>query len=114
MRILVASDKWKGTLTSVEAGMAIAAGVRRVLPAADIALLPLADGGEGTLAAVAGALGGEWLEASVHGPRGEPTTAAWLRLPDGRALLETAAAIGLMRLPAHRRDPLRTTSRGAG
>lgn len=114
MRIVVASDKWKGTLTAAEAGAAIAAGARRALPQAEIEVLPLADGGEGTLAAIAGALGGERREASVTGPRGAMIEAAWIRLPDGRALLETAAAIGLALLPAHLRDPLRTTSRGAG
>jgi glycerate kinase len=114
MRILVASDKWKGTLTSVEAGTAIAAGARRAFPDAEIEILPLADGGEGTLAVITGALGGEACEAAVCGPRGGRVLASWARLPDGRALIESAAAIGLTLLPLPQRDPLRTTSRGAG
>jgi glycerate kinase len=114
MRIVVASDKWKGTLTAAEACAAIAEGVRRAFPQAEVVILPLADGGEGTLAAVTGAVGGEMQEASVCGPRGGTVLARWARLPDGRALLETAAAIGLALLPPARRDPLRATSRGAG
>ena len=114
MRIVVASDKWKGTLTAVEACAAIAAGARRAFPQAEIEQVPLADGGEGTLVVVTGALGGERREALVSGPHGERVLAAWARLPDGRALIETATAIGLALLPPPRRDPLRTTSRGAG
>jgi len=114
MKIVVASDKWKGSFSSGEAGAAIAAGVRRALPRAEIAIVLLADGGEGTLAAVVGALGGELREASVCGPRGGAVVARWAALPDGRGLLESASAVGLGLVPPPARDPLLATSRGAG
>lgn len=76
--------------------------------------MPVADGGEGTCEAVASALGGEWREAIASDPLGRPIPAPWLRLPDGRAVVEAAAAIGLPLLALSERDPLRTSSRGLG
>lgn len=93
MRVLVAPDKFKGTLTAPEAAAALAAGVRRALPSADVRLLPVADGGEGTVAAVLAA-GGRRHTAEVQGPLGRPLTADWAEL-DGRAVIEVAAASGL-------------------
>lgn len=76
--------------------------------------LPLADGGEGTAEVVHAALGGEWRRARVPDPLGRPVTARWLFLPDGRAVVEAAEAIGLPLLEAEERDPLRASSRGLG
>jgi glycerate kinase len=76
--------------------------------------LPVADGGEGTCEALAAVLGGEWREAVVSDPLGRPVPARWLLLPDGRAVVEAAAAIGLPLLAADERDPLRASSRGLG
>jgi glycerate kinase len=81
---------------------------------ADADELPVADGGEGTAEALYAALGGEWREASVPDPLGRPVVALWLLLPDGRAVVEAAAAIGLPLLLPHERDPLRASSRGLG
>jgi glycerate kinase len=74
----------------------------------------VADGGEGTAEVLRAALGGEWFEAIVSDPLGRPVPAQWLRLPDGRAVVEAAAAIGLPLVAPGERDPLRTSSRGLG
>lgn len=74
----------------------------------------MADGGEGTAAVLHAALGGEWREARVADPLGRPVGARWLALPDGRAVVEAAAAIGLPLLAPHELDPLRASSRGLG
>ena len=76
--------------------------------------LPIADGGEGTADVLHRALGGEWREAVVSDPLGRPVPARWLLLPDGRAMIEAAAAIGLPLLAPHERDPLVASSRGLG
>jgi glycerate kinase len=76
--------------------------------------LPIADGGEGTCDALRAALGGEWREAVVSDPLGRPIPARWLLLPDGRAAIEAAAAIGLPLLAPRERDPLVASSRGLG
>ena len=76
--------------------------------------MPVADGGDGTMDAVAAALGGEWRTASVPDPLGRPVQARWLLLPDGRAVVESAEPIGLWRVAPEDRDPLRASSRGLG
>jgi glycerate kinase len=93
VRVLVSPDKFKGTLTAPQAASALAAGVRRVLPDAEIRVLPVADGGEGTVDAVLAA-GGVRHTAAVSDPLGRPTTVDWAEV-DGRAVIELAAASGL-------------------
>ena len=90
----------------------MAAGFARAGVAADE--VPLADGGEGTADALHGALGGEWRTASVSDPVGRGVEARFVVLPDGRAVVETAEAIGLWRLSADELDPLGASSRGLG
>ena len=112
MRALLCPASLKGVLSARRAAAALARGVRA--GGADATELPVADGGEGTAEVVRGALGGAWREASVRDPLGRPLTARWLVLPDGRALVEASAAIGLPLLAADERDPLRASSRGLG
>jgi glycerate kinase len=108
MRVLVAPDKFRGTLSAREAAAAIAAGAERA--GWECEALPLADGGEGTL----DALGGANRTTVVTGPLGEPVEASW-RLDGGVALVEAAQACGLtLAGGAERNDPLRATSRGVG
>ena len=76
--------------------------------------MPLADGGEGTAAALLRARGGEWREADVHDALGRPCTARFARLIDGSAVLDVAEACGSLRVADVRRDPLGASSRGAG
>lgn len=115
MQILIAPDKFKGSLTADEAARAIAIGLSRALPGATLDLLPIADGGEGTVDALVDATGGERREALVSGPLGETVRATWGVLGDGKtAVVESASVCGLGLVPPARRDPRVTTSRGLG
>jgi glycerate kinase len=112
VRALLCPASLKGVCTAAAAAAALARGFRR--GGADTLELPVADGGEGTLAAVHAALGGSWREEVVSDPLGRPVLARWLLLEDGRAVLEAAAAVGLPLLAPEERDPLRASSRGLG
>ena len=113
--ILVAPDSFKGSLTSVEVAAALAAGWRRGRPDDEILLAPLADGGEGTLEAIAAAGGWAWRETPVLDPLRRPTTARFLLSEDNRsAVVELAEASGLSRVRSDERDPERATTVGTG
>ena len=115
MRIVIAPDSFKGSLSAPEVVDAIAAGLRRVFPDAEIVGLPLADGGEGTLAALVASTAGTMRPCRVTGPLGQPVDAAWGLLGDGcTAVVELAEAAGLALVPPDRRDPLHATTRGVG
>ena len=109
MRILIAPDKFKGSLTSAEAAAAIETGFRRVFPDLSATRIPLADGGEGTAALFREALDGQRIEATVADPLGVPVAAEFTWLPQTRdAVIEMSAASGLWRLADSERNPLRT------
>ena len=112
MRALLCPASLKGVLSARAAAAALAEGVRA--GGAEAVELPIADGGEGTGEALFAALGGEWRDAIVSDPLGRPVSARWLLLPDGRGVVEAAAAIGLPLLAASERDPLVASSRGLG
>ena len=112
MRALLCPASLKGVLTARDAAAALARGARSA--GAGAVELPIADGGEGTAEALHAALGGEWRQAIVSDPLGRPVSARWLLLPDGRAVVEAAAAIGLPLLADDERDPLVASSRGLG
>ena len=113
--VLFATDSFKGSLTSVQVGQALAAGWARARPGDRLLHAPLADGGEGTLEAVAAAGGWTWQRARVTDPIGRPIEARWLRSDDGRrGVIEMAEASGLSRLGAEERDPINATSVGTG
>lgn len=115
MHIVVAMDSFKGSLSSLEAGQAVARGVARVVPEARVVVRPLADGGEGTVEALAAGLGGVRHRVRVTGPLGAPVDCVYAILPDGcTAVLEMSGAAGLTLVDPARRDPLRATSRGVG
>lgn len=115
LRVLACPDALKGSLTAPEAAAAIADGVRDAEPAADVRQLPLADGGEGTAAALVRATNGHEVAVTVTGPHGRPVTASYGVLGDGRtAVVEAAAAAGLLLLGEDERDPRRATSEGVG
>jgi glycerate kinase len=80
----------------------------------DVIEAPVADGGEGTAAVLAAALGGEWRSVVVQGPLGAPVEARWLVLPDGTAVVDSAQAVGLPLVPRAERDPLKATTHGLG
>jgi glycerate kinase len=112
LTVLCCPDSLKGVLTAREAAQALATGVGRAGLAAEE--LPLADGGEGTAAALHAALGGEWRTVEVQDPLGRLVDARFLLLPGGRAVVESAEAIGLTRLARAERNPLKATSAGLG
>src|SRR5579883_2058965 len=115
MRILIAPQSLKGSLTAAEAGQAIAKGVEVVYPEAEIDIVPVADGGEGTVQALVDATGGMIVEQAVTGPLVEPVNAFFGLLGDGRtAGIEMAACAGLPLGPPERRDPRITTTFGVG
>ena len=114
MHILLAPDSFKGSLYAFQVCQALEVGARRVFPAAEFTSVALADGGEGTLDALLVSAGGRRLTAQVTGPLGDPVSADWGVLSDGRAVIEMAAASGLTLVDADHRDALRATSRGTG
>lgn len=119
LRIVAAPQALKGSLDAAEVGAAIATGVREVLPAAEVVVVPVADGGEGTVRALVAATGGELRRATVTGPLGEPVEAEYGLLgaapgEEPTAVIEMAAASGLPLVPPERRNPLVTTTYGTG
>jgi glycerate kinase len=115
LTVLFAPDSFKGSLTSVEVAESLADGWARARPSDRVLLAPLADGGEGTLVAIAAAGGWEWRSAAAHDPIGRPVAARWLQSEDGRhAIVELAEASGLSRLTPAERDPMGATTRGTG
>ncbi|NJP53048.1 glycerate kinase [Streptomyces sp. SBST2-5] len=110
--MLVAADKFKGSLTAVEVAERVAAGLRRVVPGVQVEALPVADGGDGTVAAAVAAGFGR-REVRVTGPTGDQVTAAYA-LREGTAVVEMAEASGLQRLPEGVLAPLTATTYGSG
>jgi glycerate 2-kinase len=112
MRIVIAPDKFKGSLSATRVAAAIAAGLRAEWPAAELVTIPVADGGDGTVDAAVAA-GFERVPVTVAGPTGEPVHASYARSGEV-AVVELACACGLMLLPGGRREPLTASSFGAG
>ncbi len=114
MKILIAPDKFKGSLSAVQAARAIRRGVETALPDAECRELPMADGGEGTAEVLCAAAGGEWLSAPAHDALGRPIEADYAWLPGAVAVINMSEASGLWRLTAEERDPLRASTFGTG
>ncbi|MBI2799747.1 MAG: glycerate kinase [Gammaproteobacteria bacterium] len=115
MKIVIAPDSFKESLSAVAVANAIERGLRHVLPRAELVKVPLADGGEGTTAALVAATAGKIYRRTVTGPLGEPVRATFGILGDrATAVVETAAASGLPLVPVNSRNPLLTTTYGTG
>ncbi|HKS34035.1 MAG TPA: glycerate 2-kinase [Enterobacteriaceae bacterium] len=115
MKIVIAPDSYKESLSASEVAQAIEKGFREIFPDAQYVSVPVADGGEGTVEAMIAATKGTQLTARVTGPLGEPVDANWGISGDGKtAFIEMAAASGLALVPPALRNPLVTTSRGTG
>ncbi len=115
MKIVIAPDSFKGSLTAQEAVQAIRAGILRALPEAECIGVPMADGGEGTVRSLVDATGGRVVRVSVTDPLGHPTNAEYGILGDGRtAVIEMAAASGIQYVNETTRNPLITTTYGTG
>ncbi len=113
-RLVFASDSLKGTITSERAGQLLEAAARRHFPGCTCRCVPMADGGDGTVAALAKACGGELRRVCVRDPLGRPVDAVYAVLPGGRAVIEMAAASGLPLLAFDEKNPLLTTTYGTG
>src|SRR5579863_9351169 len=111
-QVVIAPDKFKGTLTATQVAEHVAAGLQRVRPGLPCVLVPVADGGEGTVDA-AQAAGYRRIEMGVRGPTGRPVTAAFA-FGEGTAIIESAQASGLSLLPGGAAAPLTASSRGVG
>ena len=117
MRILVASDKFKGSLSAVEATRAIGRGLARAVPEATIDCCPIADGGEGFMEAMASAMEGRWIHHAAVDALGRAIESRYFLADDEEgpvAVIEMAETAGMWRLSRHELDPLRATTRGVG
>ena len=114
MKIVIAPDSYKESLSAMEVANAIEAGFREIYPNAEYVKMPVADGGEGTVDAMVAATGGYKISVSVTGPTGKPVMAELGLIHQHTAVIEMAAASGLERISAAERNPLITTTYGTG
>ena len=115
MKIVIAPDSFKGSLTAVEVSDAIEQGAREIFPEAEIVKIPMADGGDGTVQCLVNATGGEILREKVTGPLGDEVLASYGILGDKKtAVIEMAEASGLTLVSENKRNPLITTTYGTG
>lgn len=114
MKMLIASDSYKGSLSTVAVAEQIKKGVLKVFPKAEFRVMPIADGGEGTVEALISNLGGSYKHVEVHTPNGGTTEAVYGILENGVAVLEMAQASGLTLVAPEERDILKATTYGTG
>ena len=115
LKIVVAPNSFKGSLSAAEAAAAIARGVREAIPDAEVIEIPVADGGEGTVDALVSSRKGTYKEVEVEGPLGDPVLATYGLIDGGRTgVVELASASGLTLIPVERRDPRRASTYGFG
>ncbi|HXN79245.1 MAG TPA: glycerate kinase [Candidatus Dormibacteraeota bacterium] len=115
MKVVVAPNAFKGSLTASQAAAAMARGVREVFPGAEVFEVPVADGGDGTVDALVSAHRGRYLTAEVDGPLGDRVNATYGMIDGGRTgVVELASASGLTLIPAERRDPRKASTYGFG
>jgi glycerate kinase len=115
VNILIAPDKFKGSLNAREVAENIAKGLRDALPDAKIDIVPMADGGEGTAEAICDARGGSWLKCKAHDPLGREIDARYGWIQSGKiAVMEMSEAAGMRRVSEGQRDPVRATTFGVG
>jgi glycerate 2-kinase len=115
MKVVVAPNAFKGSLTASQAAAAMALGVREAFPQAEVIQVPVADGGDGTVEALVSALRGDYLTADVEGPLGDPVRVTYGLTDHGQmAVVELASASGLTLIPANRLDPRKASTFGFG
>ena len=115
MKVVVAIDSLKGSLSSTQAGLAVKQGILSARPDAKVVIKPLADGGEGTTDSLIEGLGGTRIDLQVTGPLGSPVSAYYGYMEESKtAVLEMASAAGLTLVPAAQKDPLTATTYGVG
>lgn len=114
-KIVIASDSFKGSLTSMQVASSVELGIRDVMPECNVIKVDVADGGEGTTASILRSSGGRIIRILVSGPLGEPVEASYAILDDGMtAVVEMAAASGLTLIPPSERNPMLTSTYGTG
>lgn len=113
-RILIASYPFKGTMTALEAAQRIGSTITELLPGAELEMLPLGDGGSGTLDALVKGTGGRYMTARCHDPFEWVVERSWGVLGDGSGAIEAARCVALADIPEERRNPERLTTRGIG
>ena len=115
MKIVIATDSLKGSLTSLEAGQAIKQGIHRAIPDAKVIVRPIADGGEGTVEALVLGMNGKEVTVTVTGPLGTPVECTYGILEEQKtAIIEMSGAAGITLVPLPDRNPLYTTTYGVG
>ncbi len=114
MKIVIASDKYKGSLSATEVCRVIGKTIKEIGPDIEVILSPMADGGDGTVETLVESLDGKFVELEVKGPLGEPVMARFGMIGSGTAVIEMASASGLVLVPAGRRNPMETTTYGTG
>jgi len=114
MNVLILIDSFKGSLSSVECGNAAAEGIKAAFPESETTVLPIADGGEGTLDALLQGLGGKEVTLLATGPLGKKIPCRYGILPDGTAVMEVATVAGLPLVSQEERNPMNTTTFGVG
>ena len=114
MKIVIASDKYKGSLSALQVCTTIEKAIKKLDPGIETVVSPMADGGEGTVETLVESLGGEIISLEVTGPLGEKVDAGFGMLDDGTAVIEMASASGYVLVPEDRRNPLETTTYGTG
>ena len=114
MKIVIASDKYKGSLSALQVCKIIEKAIKKIDPAIKTIVSPMADGGEGTVETLVESMGGENISLEVTGPLGEKIKAGFGMLNDGTAIIEMASASGYVLVPEDRRNPLETTTYGTG
>ena len=115
MKVVIAIDSFKGSLSSFEAGTAAKEGIKRVYPDADVKIIPIADGGEGTVEALCEGLGGEIQKINVTGPLGDTVEAEYGIIKEIKtAVIEMSQAAGITLIEKEKLNPLKTTTYGVG
>ncbi|MCF6093130.1 glycerate kinase [Microaerobacter geothermalis] len=115
MKIVLAPDSFKGSLTAKQAAEAMKRGILKIFPEANVKMIPLADGGEGTVEAIVASVGGRLIKKEATGPLGKPVSAFFGLIDNGKtAVIEMASASGLTLVPPDKRNPLLATSYGTG
>jgi glycerate kinase len=114
MKIVIAPDSYKGSLTAKEACAAMKRGALKAVPDAEVITVPMSDGGEGTARSLVDSLGGAIVECEVKNPLGAPVTASYGLLGDGTAVIEMAEASGLTLIGKEQRNPMAATTYGTG
>lgn len=114
MKVVIASDKFKGSLTSAEVANAIEEGINLAMPDCEIEKLPVADGGDGTAAAIIESAGGRWVDVETLDPLGRRINAKFGAIDDNTAVIDVATASGIALLSPDEYDPLNASSKGTG